>query len=153
MAFRVEAKNLVEGESYILEPFDLNLVFSFVRDGIRPLMSTPHRLTKIHQFRDGSYALQFAGLSLPVIPMSTFPNRERQIFIWSSALERLEESVNRKARQYRRQWDSGAGPGEGAGWGSPGPRPANKKYGGGKRRTSTTRKSKKSRARKQTRKA
>ncbi len=161
----VEAEDLVPGEMYTLEAFNVMPLQGAVRETVADLIARPHTFVRKGPIGDAGilYILfdpnpEDAVIEEKRISSRWLPGRERHRF-YTSRTERLKKAVNRKAREFTilEELRSRVG-GLSRNIGNSvvrnvGIRTQPRIIEGGKRRTSTTRKSKKSRGRKQTRKA
>lgn len=164
MQVAVEAEDLVPGEIYTLEAFDTSTLRGAIRETVDDLIARPHEfLDKGPVGNRGALFIRFASdpgngvVEEKRLSSHWLPGRGRHRF-FTSRDARLGKAVNRKAKEYtiRKLYENRTGTS-----GQPGHGPANtilkmagigRKY-GGRRRKSTTRKSKNYRKRKQTRKA
>jgi hypothetical protein len=161
----VEAEDLVPGEIYTLEAFDVSTLQGAVRETVQDLIARPHEFMEKGPIGlGGAIYMLFAPnpeddfVEHKRIVSRWLPGRERHRF-FTSATARLEKTVNKKTREYTilkglRNRLGGLSRNIGNSVvRNAGIRTQPRIIEGGKRRPSTTRKSKKSRGRKQTRKA
>jgi hypothetical protein len=165
MQVRVEAEDLVPGEMYTLEAFATDRLQGAARETVDDLIARPHELSVIGPIgASGALYIEFAPNTADAIVESKriisrwLPGRERHIF-YTSGTTRLEKATNRKAREYtilKGLRNKVGGISRNIGNNvvrAAGIRTQPRIIEGGKRKRSSTRKSKKSRGRKQTRKA